>query len=185
MNAIKNEQVQQARANIPDAAFDLPLHYLSLSAQIIRLLDDSGYSTVGDLMLQVAVDPDIIRAIRNIGPRSMESIEEALAAFELPSMEEGKPLSEKEADVMVPDEEAVPKAAAGKKKRGKKSQPAKKKQGKKKKEKKMKKKKEEKKKAEKKKLKKEKAKKAALKKEKKKVEKKKKDKKKSKKGKKK
>ena len=48
----------------------------------VGLLGEEGYESVGDLMVQMNMDPDIILAINGIGPKAMEEIEAGLAAIE-------------------------------------------------------------------------------------------------------
>jgi N utilization substance protein A len=77
----------EARAGIPDSAFNIPLDDLPISPRMIITLTGEGYSTIGELMLQLELDSDKILAIEGVGPKTMEAIEEALAEFELPELE--------------------------------------------------------------------------------------------------
>ncbi len=75
-------RMAELRAQIPDAAFDLPIDVLGLSPRVTMLLTNAGYNSVGDLMLQMKQNPDEILALDGIGPKAMEQIEETLAFFE-------------------------------------------------------------------------------------------------------
>ncbi len=75
-------RMAELRAQIPDAAFDLPIDVLGLSPRVTMLLTNAGYNSVGDLMLQMKQNPDEILALDGIGPKAMEQLEETLAFFE-------------------------------------------------------------------------------------------------------
>jgi N utilization substance protein A len=91
--AVKREweaRLKRAQEAVPTAAYDLPLEALGLSAQIQQFLQDAEYNNVGDLMLQMVMDPSKIREINGIGPKAMEEIEiniEALTSI-MPKDEE-------------------------------------------------------------------------------------------------
>jgi N utilization substance protein A len=104
----------EARATIPTSAFDIPLDDLGISPRITINLTGEGYSTIGDLMMQLAIDSDVILAMNGVGPKTMESIQEALDGFEFPEpeiveVEEEAPaeVEEETADVVEVDAEAV------------------------------------------------------------------------------
>ncbi len=75
-------RLAEARAQIPDAAFELPVDVLGLTPRITMLLTNAGYNSIGDLMLQMKLNPDEVLALDGIGPKAMEQIEETLALFE-------------------------------------------------------------------------------------------------------
>lgn len=94
------ERRENAMAEIPEAAFDVPLEVLGFSDYVLSLLNDENYNTVGDLMLQMKLDSDEILEISGIGPKTMEEIEAALALVTLPEREP-------EVEVEAAPEEAV------------------------------------------------------------------------------
>jgi N utilization substance protein A len=77
----EKERRDAIRATIPSAAFATPLDELDLDSRWLSILSESGYSTIGDLMLQMKIDPDAILAMDGIGPKAMEAIETALASL--------------------------------------------------------------------------------------------------------
>jgi len=103
----------EIRASIPSTAFDFPLDELPISPRLIITLTGEGYSTIGDLMMQMQIDSDSILAIDGLGPKTMEDIQTALNEFELPEPEE-EPVVEAEAEVAAEAEaeEEVEAAAA-------------------------------------------------------------------------
>ena len=96
----------EIRALIPSTAFQIPLDDLPISPRHIITLTGEGYSTIGDLMLQLKLDSDVILAIQGLGPKTMEDIHKALDEFEFPEPEE-EVVVEAEAEAELPAEEAV------------------------------------------------------------------------------
>ena len=97
----KEKQVEEERqkviqAQIPDEAYKIPLEELGISPRITSVLGGAGYTTVGDLMLQMKLDSDAILALSGIGPKTMEDIEAALAELSFPEPEEQPVISEAE-----------------------------------------------------------------------------------------
>jgi N utilization substance protein A len=80
-------QEAEIRATFPATAFDVPLEDLGISPRVTITLTGEGYSTVGDLMLQLALDSDVILAVNGVGPKTMEAIQEKLESFEFPEPE--------------------------------------------------------------------------------------------------
>ncbi len=78
---IEKSREQEARAGIPDEAYEMQLEELELSNRITALLNEAGYLTVGDLLLQMKLDPDAILRLNGIGPKAMEEIETRLATI--------------------------------------------------------------------------------------------------------
>lgn len=78
---IEKSREQEARAGIPDEAFEMQLEELELSNRITALLNEAGYLSVGDLLLQMRLDPDAILRLNGIGPKAMEEIETRLATI--------------------------------------------------------------------------------------------------------
>lgn len=104
-------QEAEIRASIPSTAFDIPLDDLPISPRMIITLTGEGYSTIGDLMMQMEIDSDAILAIDGLGPKTMEDIRTSLSEFELPEPEE-EPAVEEEAEVVAEAEGEVEALAA-------------------------------------------------------------------------
>ncbi|MEK6221519.1 MAG: transcription termination factor NusA [Chloroflexota bacterium] len=74
----------EIKSQIPVTAFDLPLDELGISPRIAIEISGEGFSTIGELMFQLALDSDQILAINNVGPKTMEAINESIEAYEFP-----------------------------------------------------------------------------------------------------
>jgi len=78
----EEERQRVAEAGIPEEAYNLFLEDIGISIRLSTMLSGAGYQTVGDLMLQMALDPNMILAIEGVGPKAMQEIENALAKLE-------------------------------------------------------------------------------------------------------
>lgn len=88
----------EERAKLPVTAFDIQLDELGISPRMSINLSGEGYSTIGELMLQLAIDADVILSLNGIGPKAMEEISEALEKFEFP-----EPEPEPEPEIVEPE----------------------------------------------------------------------------------
>ncbi|NPA07136.1 MAG: transcription termination/antitermination protein NusA [Chloroflexi bacterium] len=101
------EAEARLRAGIPDEAFEQSLDVLNLSPRLTMLLTDAGYTTVGDLIVQLRRDKDAILILDGVGPRAMSELERAVDAY-LKAHQPEPVEAEAAADV-----EAEPEATAG------------------------------------------------------------------------
>jgi len=106
----ERRRLEEARAQVPDAAFELPVDVLGLSPRLTMLLTSAGYASIGDLMLQMKLNPDEILALDGVGPKAMQQIEETLTLFEVEHPVE-EPPAEAEAEAQ-PEAEEAPEAVA-------------------------------------------------------------------------
>ncbi len=97
----------ELRRGIPEGAFETPLDLLGLSPRLILQLTSAGYQSVGDLILTLRRDPDAILALQGVGPRTMEALEQAVAAY----LAEHAP-AEPEPEAETAEEAAAPAAEA-------------------------------------------------------------------------
>lgn len=100
----EREKRLAVEATLPKAAFDIPLDDLGLSPSLSIKISGEGFSTVGDLMLQLKLDPDRILSINGVGPKAVEDIQAAIDGFKFPEVQ-----AEPEPVVVVPEPEPVAK----------------------------------------------------------------------------
>jgi N utilization substance protein A len=93
--AVENE----IRETLAPTAFDTPLEELGISPRFTIILSGEGFTTAGDLMLQLALDSDVILSLNGIGPKAMEEIQETLNNYEFP-----EPAVVEEAAEEIPEE---------------------------------------------------------------------------------
>lgn len=98
---IDEEREQQARAGIPPMAFSIPIEDFNVSDRVYAVISEAGYQTVGDLMMQMALDPDAILRLGGMGPKAMHELETAIEALieqaraaEAPAVVEEVPVAE-------------------------------------------------------------------------------------------
>ena len=88
--AIREEEERSAaaRAEIPLAAFEMPLEQATeMKEHVFNILVEAGFETVGNLMFTMKTDADKILGLPGIGAKAIQNIEEALAALNFPEPE--------------------------------------------------------------------------------------------------
>jgi len=87
------EKLAEARAGVPDLAFERPLEVLGIPEHVYNILTEAEYRTAGDLLLAMRLDADKVLGLPGIGPKAMKSIEKAVAeaSFEAPVVETAVP----------------------------------------------------------------------------------------------
>jgi N utilization substance protein A len=85
--AAEEERISQARAGIPEAAFTQDIETLGLPEHVYTILTEAEHRTVGDLMMAMKLNPDSVLSLAGIGPKAMQSIEDALAKVTFPEPE--------------------------------------------------------------------------------------------------
>jgi len=84
---VEEARTTAARADIPAAAFNLPLEQAGMKEHIFNILTEAGFETVGSLMFAIKADPDKVLGLPGIGSKAMQNIEESLAAINFPEPE--------------------------------------------------------------------------------------------------
>jgi N utilization substance protein A len=84
---VEEERVNAARADVPVAAFTMPLDQANMKEHIFNILTEAGYETVGSLMFVLKTDPNRVLGLPGIGSKAMQNIEESLATLTFPEPE--------------------------------------------------------------------------------------------------
>jgi N utilization substance protein A len=84
---VEEEKTSAARAQVPAAAFEMPLGQAGIKEHVFNILVEAGFETVGSLMLALKVDPNRVLGLPGVGPKAMQNIEESLAALNFPEPE--------------------------------------------------------------------------------------------------
>jgi len=100
------EKTASARAEVPTAAFGMPLEQIGLKEHVFNILVEAGFDTVGALMMSMKMDANRVLGLPGVGPKAMQNIEEALAALSFPEPTPAEPIAEAVAD-LEPQPEAV------------------------------------------------------------------------------
>jgi len=102
------ERERITRAKVPPEAFEIPLQDFNVSDRVYAVISEAGFLTVGDLLLQMRLEPDSILRLNGMGPKAMSELEEALnQAFPL-EPEAPEAGEEGEAQVAEPVAELAP-----------------------------------------------------------------------------
>ncbi len=88
------EKFAGARAEIPTAAFGMPLEQIGLKEHVYNILVEAGYDTVGALMMAMKMDANKVLGLPGIGPKAMQNIEEVLASTSFPEPPPAEPVAE-------------------------------------------------------------------------------------------
>lgn len=113
------EKLAEARAGIPEAAFEQPLDVLGLPEHVYNILTEADYRTAGDLLLAMKLSPDQVLGLPGIGPKAMQAINAAVTevAFQVEEPVPAEAAPQGAAELSAPEEEspaaeAAPDAAA-------------------------------------------------------------------------
>jgi N utilization substance protein A len=93
-----------ARANVPEMAFEIPLQDFEVSDRLFAVISETGFQTVGDLMLQMKLDADKIWRLNGMGPNAMAELEQALAAIEARAAAEAEAQAAEKEEVEAAEE---------------------------------------------------------------------------------
>lgn len=104
----EEERSTAARAEIPAAAFNMPLEQAGIKEHIFNILTEAGFETVGSLMFAMKIDPNKVLGLAGIGPKAIQNIEETLAALTFP-----EPEPEPEPEPVKAEEPVIAEAVAG------------------------------------------------------------------------
>ncbi len=97
----------EALATVPELTFEIDILDVDLKEHILYILQEGGIDTLGDLVLQMRLDPDRILALNGIGPKSFEEIQELTDALRV--IPEEAQVAEAPVEVVAAEE---PEAAA-------------------------------------------------------------------------
>ncbi len=103
------EKLADARAGIPDAAFEQSLDVFGLPEHVYNILTEADYLSAGDLLLALKVKPDQVFSLPGIGPKAMQAIDKAVqeTTFAAP-VSEGAPAVEAELPAQEAEVVAAP-----------------------------------------------------------------------------
>ena len=105
---VEEEKVATALADVPAAAFEMPLEQAGIKEHVFNILVEAGFDTVGSLMMKMKLEPNSVLGLPGVGPKAIQNIEESLAAITFPEPPPAEPVVEPVAEIESPPEaEAV------------------------------------------------------------------------------
>ena len=75
---VEEDRQRVAHANVPAAAFEIPMEKFDVPDRVYTVISEAGFQTVGDLMLQMRLEPDSLLKLNGMGPKGMRELEEAI-----------------------------------------------------------------------------------------------------------
>jgi len=81
---VEEEKVATALADVPAAAFEMPLDQAGIKEHVFNILVEAGIDTVGTLMMKMKLEPNSVLGLPGVGPKAIQNIEESLAAITFP-----------------------------------------------------------------------------------------------------
>jgi N utilization substance protein A len=103
-NLEEKRRYEAALATVPELTFEIDILDVDLKEHILFILQEAGMDTLGDLVLQMRIDPDRILGLNGIGPKTFTDIQELTDGLRVIPEE---PQPEPEAIVEEPSEEEV------------------------------------------------------------------------------
>jgi len=85
-------RLKEVRSGIPEESFSVNILDAGLPEHIAFILQEAEFSTLGDLVLQMRLNPDIVLALQGIGPKAMQTIQDVVNA--IPIATEPEPVEE-------------------------------------------------------------------------------------------
>lgn len=79
-----DEQTESIRAEIPAAAFEMPITESGIKEHIINILTEAGYDNVGQVMFDLKANPNKILGLAGVGAKAIQNIEETVGAIQFP-----------------------------------------------------------------------------------------------------
>jgi hypothetical protein len=80
------ERISTARAEVPPAAFSMPLDQLGLKEHVFNILVEAGYENIGNLMMALKLDENKVLGLAGVGPKAIQNIHEQLDAMTFPEV---------------------------------------------------------------------------------------------------
>jgi transcription termination/antitermination protein NusA len=80
---VEDSRRVEAQKTIHESAFETAILDSGLSEHIGFTLQEAGFLTVGDLVLQMNLAPDVVLALQGIGPRAMQEIQKLVESSTL------------------------------------------------------------------------------------------------------
>lgn len=84
VRAEKAQKVAAIKATINPEAYKIKLTEAALPDKVLKVLQEADYTSVGQVMEQMAIEPDRILAIEGFGPKMLEELKVALDQIKLP-----------------------------------------------------------------------------------------------------
>jgi len=99
-----DKELEAISQGIPQAAFEENILDSSLPEHVAYILQEAGYTTVGELAVQMKRDADAVFRLQGIGPRALNEIKRLMESIQIASQPETAPVTEEQPMEMVQPE---------------------------------------------------------------------------------
>jgi N utilization substance protein A len=106
----EEERQRIAQADVPRAAFNIPIQDFEISDRLYAVISEAGYQSVGDIMVQMNTNPDAILGLSGMGPKAMRELETVLAELKSRLEAEATAAQAEEAPEVVEEAPAIEEA---------------------------------------------------------------------------
>ncbi|MEW6178668.1 MAG: transcription termination factor NusA [Chloroflexota bacterium] len=79
---VSEGQFEKAKAQVPPESFNINILDSGLPEHVAYILQEAGYSTVGEMAVQMKINADEILRLNGIGPRAMQEIQKLMARLD-------------------------------------------------------------------------------------------------------
>jgi N utilization substance protein A len=112
----EESQFEKLKKLVPASAFNISILDSNLPEHVAYILQEAGFSTLGELAVQMKLEPDNILRLQGIGPRAMVNIEMMMTALdeqlvaeqEAEAIKAEEPVVEEVAEVEAPVADQLP-----------------------------------------------------------------------------
>ena len=116
-----DEQTAAIKADIPAAAYEMPVTESGIKEHIINILTEAGYENVGQVMFDLKANPNKILGLAGIGAKAIQNIEETLVGLSFPEpVKLEEPVAEVIEEIVKVEEVPLPEKQVERKKEAKK-----------------------------------------------------------------
>ena len=110
------DALEIARGQVPNSSFEISILDSGLPEHVAYILQEAGFSTVGEMAVQMKLDADVIFALNGVGPRAQQEIKALMDNLDAHAANEQEKRAAAEASAVVveivPDVEEVEEPAA-------------------------------------------------------------------------
>jgi N utilization substance protein A len=106
------KQRVEAKRNVPEATWELPIDVLDLPGRVHNLLLDNEVNSVGDVLYNLILGDDVFLSFSGFGEKGLETLKEYLAAYQATHTWDDKVVAEVVADEAVTEVTEVGEALA-------------------------------------------------------------------------
>jgi N utilization substance protein A len=95
------DALEIARGQVPNSSFEISILDSGLPEHVAYILQEAGFSTVGEMAVQMKLDADVIFALNGVGPRAQQEIKALMDNLDAHAANEQEKRAAAEASAVV------------------------------------------------------------------------------------